>query len=269
MATKLVKKGISAVDGKETQELVIFNPSNASAISEAMGKLVKRSKQYAKDARTDLFRFTELSLPVLAEMQNSKQVVSVQTVKAVLWSASGQSIPKSGSPEYKYASEITLESVRSAILVHDKKGFKMMSGQLHVLEKVDKPMVKDTDQFGTKIDGTSVPNPSTDYKPVQRSSISKYFGALYPDSVEVRGTKKQGDALRNQAMPDTLKQFNDLLTGRTADGTPAPLSSYSMEGLTLLLFLASHGVTLYDRVNITRAIENVKNGEPTAVAVNA
>lgn len=270
MSTKLVKKGISAVNGKEIEELVIFKPSNSADISLAMGKLVKRSKEYARNAEKDLDNFTNLALPVLSEMAQAKQVVSVQTVKAVLWSASGQSIPKSGSPEYKYASEITLEAVRSAILIHDKKGFKMIKGRLNVLEKVDKPMVKDTDQFGTEISGTLVPNTSPDYKPVQRSSISKYFGAIYPDSVEVRGTKKQGDALRNQAMPDTLKQFNDLLTGRTADGTPATLSSYSMEGLTLLLFLASHGVTLYERADITHAIENVKNGivDPTNVAVN-
>jgi hypothetical protein len=255
MTTKLIKKGISAV-GKEIEELVIFNPSNAPAISEAMGKLVKRSKQYAKDARTDLFRFTELSLPVLAEMQNSKQVVSVQTVKAVLWTASGQSIPKSGSPEYKYASEITLKAVRSAIMIHDKKGFKLMNGQLQVLEKVDQPMVRDTDQFGTKIDGTSVPNPSVDYKPVQDSSITKYFGAIYPDSVEVRGTKKPAGV--NQQNPASKDQVLTDFAHKISDTGPSTI----VECQTILAVLNSN-ITKNDMYT---QIEALANGEPTAVA---
>ena len=264
MSNTLVKKGISPV-GEETKELVIFKPSNSAEIAKEMKNLVKRSIAYNKTAETDLMIFTELCLAVLKEMVQSKQVVSVPTVKGILWSASGQSIPKSGSPEYKYASEITLEAVRSAILIHDKKGFKMLKGRLNVLKKVDKPMVKDTDQFGTEISGTLVPNTSPDYKPVQRSSISKYFGAMYPDSVEKRGTKNQGSALKNQAMPDTLKQFTDLLTGRTSNGTSASIKSYSVEGLTLLLFLCSHGVTLYKFEDITAELDNRKSN-PTKVA---
>ena len=263
----LRKSGVNLA-GEATSAEVIdnFNPSNALEVSSNMAKVLDRSKKHDKSRKTDLATFTSQAVIIFAEMTSAKKVCSVASVKAIMFQVSGKDFedPKAlSSPAYKYLSETLLSGIRQAMLIHDKKGFRITkSGQFQVLKCVDKPMVPEEDSFGNKIAGTSVPNPNTtEYQDVPYASIAKHFGKQYVGSVEKRGTKKT--TAINQQNPATKDQVLTDLAHKLLD---TGLTSCTIVEVQLVLAVFNSGIK---KADCYTTIEARKNGEPTAVAVNA
>jgi len=244
-----------------TTEIVdTFVPSNASTIKETITKMVGMSKKIASKRAEFLATLTGASITVFEELVGLKRTGTLDSVKGTLWTVSGFGGLDFSDTKYKWASELLLEAVRSAQLVHDFDEYRLENGVFEVMEKISKPLVDEVDRFDNKVKGSKVENKSEVFKAVPSKSVPGYFNLQYPGSVEKRGKKekKAGSDGQVDAIASRTQVYNDLAHAIAEKKMPTDAAAWR-----LIDAIIRSGLTTEDTI---KGLANATNGDPSAIA---
>jgi hypothetical protein len=250
---------LSTTGAVPTTETVIdtFVPSNASIIKDTVTKMIGMSKKIASKRAEFLSTLTGASITVFEELVGLKRTGTIDSVKGTLWSVSGFGDLDFSDTKYKWASELLLEAVRSAQLVHDFDEYRLENGVFECMEKVSKPMIDELDRFDNKIKGSKVPNESETFGAVPSKSVPGYFNLQYPGSVEKRGTKKSAAKDQVDASASKEQVLDDFAHMIANKGKPTTAAGWRLV----------HAIRHCDITSIEclKALEAITNADPSAI----